>query len=129
MLMLQLDRDFEIVSKACPSRVFCVFRLQKVKQDLMTTATISRRRRQKLVDSLAMLTHDAEREKSFASKAARGRVFGTDVIDVNTAFTLTNQIKLARVFEMTLKTRSLRHVRTFGVDAPSPSPVRMYDWV
>ena len=75
-------------------------RFQKVKQELMTTTTISRGRRQKLLDSLALLTHDAELEKSFASKAARGQIFKKDVIDVNTAFALTNQIKLARVFEM-----------------------------
>ena len=66
----------------------------------MTTTTISRGRRQKLLDSLALLTHDAEQEKSFASKAARGQTFKNDVIDVNRAFALTNQIKLARVFEM-----------------------------
>ena len=66
----------------------------------MTTTTVSRGRRQKLLDSLDLLTHDAEQEKSFASKAARGQVFKSDVIDVNTAFALTNQIKLVRVFEM-----------------------------
>ena len=66
----------------------------------MTTTTISRGRRQKLLNSLALLTHDAEQEKSFASKAARGQIFKKDVIDVNRAFALTNQIKLARVFEM-----------------------------
>ena len=67
----------------------------------MTTTTVSRGRRQKLLDSLDLLTHDSEQEKSFASKAARGQVFKGDVIDVNTAFVLTNQIKLVRVFEMT----------------------------
>ena len=68
----------------------------------MTTTTISRGRRQKLLDSLDLLTHDADQEKSFASKAARGQVFKGDVIDVNTAFVLANQIKLARVFEVTV---------------------------
>ena len=69
----------------------------------MTATTISRGRRQKLLNSLALLTHDAEQEKSFASKAARGQIFKKDDIDVNTAFALTNQIKLASVFEVTLK--------------------------
>ena len=81
--------------------LICCTRFQKVKQVLITTTTISRGRRQKLLDSLALLTHDAEQEKSFASKAARGQIFKKDDIDVNTAFALTNQIKLARVFEKT----------------------------
>ena len=81
--------------------LICCTRFQKAKQELITTTTISRGRRQKLLDSLALLTHDAEQEKSFASKAARGQIFKKDDIDVNTAFALTNQIKLARVFEKT----------------------------
>ena len=80
--------------------LICCTSFQKVKQELITTTTISRGRLQKLLDSLALLTHDAEQEKSFASKAARGQILKDD-IDVNKAFALTNQIKLARVFEKT----------------------------
>ena len=80
--------------------LICCTRFQKAKQELITTTTISRGRRQKLLYSLDLLTHDAEQEKSFASKAARGQILKDD-FDVNKAFALTNQIKLARVFEKT----------------------------
>lgn len=46
-----------------------------------------------------MLTHNAEKEKSFASKAVLGNIFKHKTLDVNFAFALTNQIKLTRVFE------------------------------
>jgi len=73
---------------------------QKAKRKLITTTIFSKGRLQKLLNSLALLTHDAEKEKSFASKLALGQMFKRNFIDVNTAFALTNQIKLTRVFEM-----------------------------
>ena len=73
---------------------------QKAKRKLITTTIFSKGRLQKLLNSLALLTHDAEKEKSFASKTALGQIFKRNFIDVNTAFALTNQIKLTRVFEM-----------------------------
>jgi hypothetical protein len=54
--------------------LLCVSRFQKEKETLKNQTAISRSRRQKLLDSLGMLTHDAEKEKSFASKANRGQV-------------------------------------------------------
>ncbi|XP_070191480.1 NFX1-type zinc finger-containing protein 1-like [Littorina saxatilis] len=86
-------------------------RLQEVKQTMIDDTSIKQPRIQKLHDSLKRLTHDAEKEKSFASKAALGHVFKQDTIDVNRAFALTNQIKLARVVEMILDLST-----TCGVD-------------
>lgn len=75
-------------------------RFEKEKEILKFETTITGARRQRLLDSLNMLTHDAEQEKSFASKANRGQVFKDGVsIDVNRARALTNQIKMTWVLE------------------------------
>ncbi|XP_076448801.1 NFX1-type zinc finger-containing protein 1-like isoform X2 [Babylonia areolata] len=77
-------------------------RFQIIKEDLRKTTTLSQSQRQKLQDSLATLTHDAEKLKSFASKANLGHVFKANTaISVNLALALTNQVKMAKVFETT----------------------------
>ncbi|KAK7114307.1 NFX1-type zinc finger-containing protein 1-like [Littorina saxatilis] len=74
-------------------------RLQKAQRELIRKSYVSDKRRQKVCDSVTMLTHNAEKEKSFASKAVLGNIFKHKTLDVNFAFALTNQIKLTRVFE------------------------------
>ncbi|KAK7497642.1 hypothetical protein BaRGS_00011037, partial [Batillaria attramentaria] len=75
---------------------------QEAKTKLIKDTTISKARQEKIMKSMGMLTHNAEAEQSFASKKAR-QSLGDKGMDVNKAFTLTNQIKLTRVTEMILK--------------------------
>ncbi|KAL8616358.1 hypothetical protein ACOMHN_032212 [Nucella lapillus] len=75
-------------------------RFQRIKEDAVKQTTISPIDRQKLLDSLDMLTHPSEDRYSFTSKNHRDHLLKSDVtINVNTAMALTNQIKMAKVFE------------------------------
>ncbi|KAL8616355.1 hypothetical protein ACOMHN_032209 [Nucella lapillus] len=88
-------------------------RFQRIKNNVVKQTTISPSDRQKLLDSLDMLTHPAEDLPSFASKAQRDHLFKSNVtINVNTAMALTNQIKMAKVFQAcSLVVRSVLGVR------------------